>query len=158
MSSQQLDLFNDYAQDMQNQRAADSLAGFFQATGIRNSTPVVYGEDNPICQKEMYVPIIEGKNMGVLYQIIGNLGGYANKEYLDDTNIILLPDGLLRKLEQGVKDEVVQEIEKYYRKSSARFQNIQFTCEADFVSWVKKRLETAPDEGTRSLLEIYLKA
>ena len=148
MSDQQLDLFNDYALDMQNQQAANSLKGFFEATGIRNSSALVYGEDNPICQKDMYV----------FYQIIGNMGAYANKEYLDDTNIILLPDETLRKLEQGVKDEVVQEIEKYYRKSSVRFQNIRFTCEGDFLSWVKSRMATAPDECTLRLLEIYEKS
>jgi hypothetical protein len=158
MSDQQLDLFNDYALDMQNQQAADSLKGFFEATGIRNSSALVYGEDNPICQKEIYVPEMAGKNTGVFYQIIGNLGGYANKEYLDDTNIILLPDVLLRKLEEGVKDEVIQEIEKYYSKSSVRFQNIQFTCEKDFLSWVKGRMETAPDECTLRLLDIYEKS
>jgi len=158
MSDQQLDLFNDYALDMQNQQAADSLKGFFEATGIRNSSALVYGEENPICQKEIYVPEMAGKNTGVFYQIIGNLGGYANKEYLDDTNIILLPDVLLRKLEEGVKDEVIQEIEKYYSKSSVRFQNIQFTCEKDFLSWVKGRMETAPDECTLRLLDIYEKS
>jgi hypothetical protein len=158
MSDQQLDLFNDYALDMQNQQASDSLKGFFEATGIRNSSALVYGEENPICQKEIYVPEMAGKNTGVFYQIIGNLGGYANKEYLDDTNIILLPDVLLRKLEEGVKDEVIQEIEKYYSKSSVRFQNIQFTCEKDFLSWVKGRMETAPDECTLRLLDIYEKS
>lgn len=158
MSDQQLDLFNDYALGMQNEQASDSLKGFFEATGIRNSSPLVYGEENPICQKEIYVPEMAGKNTGVFYQIIGNLGGYANKEYLDDTNIILLPDVLLRKLEEGVKDEVIQEIEKYYSKSSVRFQNIQFTCEKDFLSWVKGRMETAPDECTLRLLDIYEKS
>lgn len=158
MSTQQLDLFNDYALDVQNQQAENSLKGFFEATGIRNSSSLVLGEDNPICQKEMYVPDIPGKNTGVFYQIIGNMGAYANKEYLDDTNIILLPDETLRKLEHGVKDEVIQEIEKYYRKSSVRFQNIRFTCESDFLCWVKSRLATAPDECTQHLLEIFEKS
>ena len=158
MSTQQLDLFNDYALDVQNQQAENSLKGFFEATGIRNSSSLVLGEDNPICQKEMNVPDIPGKNTGVFYQIIGNMGAYANKEYLDDTNIILLPDETLRKLEQGVKDEVIQEIEKYYRKSSVRFQNIRFTCESDFLCWVKSRLATAPDECTLHLLEIFEKS
>ena len=154
MSDQQLDLFDDYAQDLQNTQT-ESLKGFFEATGIRNSSSLVFGEDNPICQKEIYVPDFVGKNMGILYQIIGNLGGYANKEFLDDTEIIMLSDETLRKLEQGVKDNVVAEVEKYYAKSSVKFQNIQFIRESDFLGWVKRRLVTAPDEGTRRLLEIY---
>lgn len=155
-SDQQLDLFDDYAHDLQNTQT-ESLKGFFETTGIRNSSSLVFGEDNPICQKEIYVPNISGKNMGVLFQIIGNLGGYANKEYLDDTEIIMLSDETLRKLKQGVKDNVVAEVEKYYAKSTAKFQNIRFIRESDFLGWVKHRLVTAPDEGTRKLLEIYEK-
>jgi len=153
-SSQQLDLFDDFALDLQRPQT-DSLKGFFEATGIRNSSSIVYGEDNPICQKEMYVPAIPGKNTGVFYQIIGNMGGYANKEFLDDTDMILLSDESLRKVEQGVKDDVILDLEKRYNKSSVKFQNLRFTCESDFLGWVKRRLETSPDEGTLGLLEIY---
>lgn len=153
-SSQQLDLFDDFALDLQRSQT-DSLKGFFEATGIRNSSSIVYGEDNPICQKEMYVPAIPGKNTGVFYQIIGNMGGYANKEFLDDTDMILLSDESLRKVEQGVKDDVILDLEKRYNKSSVKFQNLRFTCESDFLGWVKRRLETSPDEGTLKLLEIY---
>ena len=153
-SSQQLDLFDDFALDLQHPQT-DSLKGFFEATGIRNSSSIVYGEDNPICQKEMYVPAIPGKNTGVFYQIIGNMGGYANKEFLDDTDMILLSDESLRKVEQGVKDDVILDLEKRYNKSSVKFQNLRFTCESDFRGWVKRRLETSPDEGTLGLLEIY---
>ena len=157
MSDQQLDLFDDFALDLQRPQA-DSLKGFFEATGIRNSSSIVFGEDNPICQKEMYVPAIPGKNTGVFYQIIGNMGGYANKEFLDDTDMILLPDESLRKVEQGVKDDVILDLEKRYNKSSVKFQNLRFTCESDFLGWVKRRLETSPDEGTLGLLEIYEKS
>ena len=156
-SSQQLDLFDDFALDLQPPQT-DSLKGFFEATGIRNSSSIVYGEDNPICQKEMYVPAIPGKNTGVFYQIIGNMGGYANKEFLDDTDMILLSDESLRKVEQGVKDDVILDLEKRYNKSSVKFQNLRFTCESDFLGWVKRRLETSPDEGTLKLLEIYEKS
>ena len=147
-------MFDDFALDLQRPQT-DSLKGFFEATGIRNSSSIVYGEDNPICQKEMYVPAIPGKNTGVFYQIIGNMGGYANKEFLDDTDMILLSDETLRKVEQGVKDDVILDLEKRYNKSSVKFQNLRFTCESDFLGWVKRRLETSPDEGTLGLLEIY---
>ena len=147
-------MFDDFALDLQRPQT-DSLKGFFEATGIRNSSSIVYGEDNPICQKEMYVPAIPGKNTGVFYQIIGNMGGYANKEFLDDTDMILLSDETLRKVEQGVKDDVILDLEKRYNKSSVKFQNLRFTCESDVLGWVKRRLETSPDEGTLGLLEIY---
>ena len=157
MSSQQLDLFDDYAVDLQHEQK-DSLKGFFEATGIRNSFSLVLGEDNPICQKEIFVPAIPGKNTGVFYQIIGNMGAYANKEYLDDTDMVLLPDESLRKLEQGTKDEVVLFLEKQYGKSSVKFQRLRFTTESEFLGWVKRRLKKYPDEGTLKLLDIYEKS
>lgn len=157
MSSQQLDLFDDYAVDLQHEQK-DSLKGFFEATGIRNSSSLVLGEDNPICQKEIFVPAIPGKNTGVFYQIVGNMGAYANKEYLDDTDMILLPDESLRKLEQGIKDEVVLFLEKQYGKSSIKFHRLRFTTESDFLGWVKRRLEKFPDDRTLKLLDIYEKS
>ena len=123
--------------------------------GIRCSSPLVYGEDNPIYGMEIYVPDRPNKDMGIIRQIIGNFGGYANREYFDDTNVIMLSAESLRLLEQGIKDDVITDIEKQYNESSAKFFNIQFTSEPDFISWVKRRLEKFPDENTNKLLEKY---
>lgn len=126
----------------------------------RVSSPLQYdteGKLNPISQKEIYVPTISGIDMGAFYQIIGNLGGYANKEYYDDTNLIMLSDKTLQKLEQGIKDEVIIEIENRYNKSNTKIFNVQFTSESDFINWVKKRMLLFPDESTIHLLKIYEK-
>ena len=124
----------------------------------RVSSPLqydIYGSSNPISQKEIYVPIIQGIDMGVFYQIIGNLGGYANKEYYDDTNLIMLSDETLFKLEKGIKDEVILDIENRYNNSNAKIFNVQFTSESDFIKWVKRRLELSPDKSTMDLLKKY---
>ena len=81
----------------------------------RVSSPLKYddeGKNNPIIQKEIFVPDIPGIDMGSFCQIIGNLGGYANKEYFDDTNMIMLSDETLRKLaiSWGVKPVKVNEM------------------------------------------------
>ena len=93
----------------------------------------------------------------MLRQIIGNFGGYANTEYFEDTNVVMLSAETLRQLEQGIKDDVIKNIEKQYNESSTMFFNIQFTSELDFIAWVKKRLEKFPDESTIALLEKYEK-
>lgn len=124
----------------------------------RVSSPLKYdeeGKENPISQKEIFVPDIPGKDMGAFCQMIGNLGGYANKEYYDDTAMILLSDETLRKLEQGIKDDVILNIEKRYNKSNTKIFNIQFTSESDFIAWVKRRMKIYPDESTISLLKKY---
>lgn len=124
----------------------------------RVSSPLKYdkeGKYNPISQKEIFVPIITGKDMGAFFQIIGNLGGYANKEYYDDTNMILLSDETLRKLEQGIKDDVIIDIENRYNKSNTKIFNVQFTSESDFINWVKHRMDIYPDDSTKTLLQKY---
>ena len=126
-----------------------------EGIGIRCSSPLVYGDNNPIYGMEIYVPNRPNTDMGLIRQIIGNFGGYANTEYFDDTNVVMLSKDTLHLLEQGLKDDVITTIEKQYNESSAMFFNIQFTSEPDFISWVKKRLEKYPDKGTIDLLKKY---
>lgn len=122
-------------------------------TGVRFSSPLVYGEDNPISGMEIYVPNRQDADKGVIRQLIGNFGGYANREYYDDTNVIMLSEDTLQLLEKGIKDEIINEIETRYNESSAKMFNIQFTSEQEFIRWVKKRMEKYPDEGTIEMLK-----
>jgi hypothetical protein len=124
----------------------------------RVSSPLKYdkeGKDNLISQKEIFVPNITGRDMGAFFQIIGNLGGYANKEYFDDTNMILLSNETLRKLELGIKDNVIRDIEERYNKSNTKIFNVQFTSESDFIEWVKRRMTIFPDNSTIDYLNKY---
>ena len=123
---------------------------------IRCSSPLVYGEGNPISGMEIYVPKRPNTDIGVIRQLIGNFGGFANAEYFDETNVVMLSAETLHLLEQGIKDDVITDIEKHYNESSDMFFNIQFTSEPDFISWVKKRMEKYPDESTLRLLELYV--
>ena len=127
-----------------------------EGTGVRCSSPLVYGDGNPIYGMEIYVPNRTDKDMSVLRQIIGNFGGYANTEYFNETNVVMLSEETLRLLEQGIKDDVITNIEKQYNESSTKLFNIQFTSEPDFICWVNKRLEKFPDESTKALIDKYI--
>lgn len=134
---------------------ATSIEEGEEDTGVRCSSPLIYGEDNPIYGMEIYVPNRPDTDMGTIRQLIGNFGGYANTEYYDDTNIVMLSDSTLEKLKQGTKDEIILDIESKYNKSYTKMFNIQFTSERDFINWVKARMEKYPDESTMALLEKY---
>ena len=124
----------------------------------RVSSPLGFDEEgkvNPISEMEIFVPDIPLVDMYAFRQMIGNLGGYANREYFDDTDLIMLSDETLHKLEKGIKDDVILDIENRYNKSNTKIFNIQFTSETDFVNWVKRRLEIHPDKSTMNLLCIY---
>ena len=79
----------------------------------------------------------------------------ADHRNFDDTNMIMLGKETLRKLEQGIKDNVILDIEKRYNKSNAKIFNVQFTSESDFINWVKQRMTIYPDESTIALLQKY---
>jgi hypothetical protein len=124
----------------------------------RLSSPLQYdaeGKVNCISQKEIFVPVIPSCNMKAFFQLIGNLGGYANKEYFDDINTILLSNETLANLKRGIKDDVILGIENKYNFSNTKIFNVQFTSESDLINWVRKRLEVYPDESTLKLLKTY---
>ena len=58
--------------------------------------------------------------------MIGNFGGYANTEYYDETNVVMLSEDTLRLLEQGIKDDVITKIEKTYNESSTKQYLVNF--------------------------------
>ena len=122
----------------------------------RVASPLVYNDnENPISQKEIYVPKKTDIHIDLLYQIIGNLGGYANKEYYDDTNLVMLSQDTLNNLKIGNKDDVIINIENTYNNSDAILFNVQFTSESDFINWVKLRMAIFPDDSTIKLLKLY---
>lgn len=134
---------------------ATSVEESDEDTGIRCSSPLIYGDENPIYGLEIYVPNRLNVDMGVIRQLIGNFGGYANAEYYDETNVVMLGDSTLEKLKQGIKDEVILDIESKYNKSNTKMFNVQFTSESDFINWLKARMELYPDESTMALLDKY---
>ncbi len=124
----------------------------------RVASPLSYDPEcrsNPITRQEIYVPDFPGVDMNVVRQLIGNLGGYGNKEFFDETNIVMLSDSTLKKLKQGIKDDVILGIENRYNKSNSKIFNIQFTSESDFINWAKIWIEKFSDESSRPLLEKY---
>lgn len=123
--------------------------------GVRCSSPLVYGDKNPIYGMEIYVPNRPNADLTIIRQIIGNFGGYASTVYYDETNVIMLSENTLHLLEQGIKDDVITSIEKQYNEGPAKMFNIQFTSEPDFINWVKKRLKMFPDASTQALLDRY---
>ena len=69
--------------------------------------------------------------------------------------MILLSNETLRNLEQGVKDNVIRDIEERYNKSNTKIFNVQFTSESDFIEWVKRRMIIFPDDSTIDYLNKY---
>lgn len=120
------------------------------------SSPIIYdmtNGSNSLAGKEIFVPDFENVNMNIFRQLIGNIGGYANNEYYEDTNVVMLSDSTLAKLKQGIKDDTILTIEEAYNRGSSDEFNVQFTCESDFMKWIKVRLDKFPDKSSAALLD-----
>ncbi|MBQ0047645.1 MAG: 3'-5' exoribonuclease [Prevotellaceae bacterium] len=122
----------------------------------RITSPVIYDESgliNPLSQKEIFIAGNLSGNIELLSQIIGNMGGYANRIYYEDTNIILLGDSTFEKMINGETDETLLQIEKEYNNSQSPAFNIQFTSETELLCWVNRRLKMIENKYGKGFLE-----
>lgn len=87
---------------------------------------------NSLYTKELYLP----SSSDDLYQKLGNKGIYANS-YMDDaTDIIVLSDASLQRLEAGESDDAIRYIEQTYNKSKSQNFRYVLTSESELYSWL----------------------
>jgi len=91
-------------------------------------------------------------------QITGNLGAFGDYiQIYPETNIIILSDNTLHKLENGVKDGTIRYIEKYYNRSDAiTFDNYFFISEGEILRYVSERCSKTGDEVMMKLYGEYI--
>lgn len=126
----------------------------------RKSSPMVYDLESvisPVYGLEIFVPEYPGFPTGVMRQLIGNFGGYANAQLYDNTSLIMVSDETVDNMQNRVKDEVISYIEKEYEHSSSKSFDMQFTCYSDFLAWVHTRLEKCPDPSSQKLYDRLIK-
>ena len=133
-----------------------ALKGNDEDSVKRVSSPLPYDYPNtlnPIVRKEIFVPGDGNeKRTCLLRQIIGNLGAYANREFFQETELIMLSETSFRALMDGEENDVLQLIEKTYNQSKSNVFNYQFTNETDFLCWLEK---SAWCDGCRELADKY---
>ena len=108
---------------------------------------------SPVYGLEIFVPEYLGFPTGVMRQLIGNFGGYANAQLYDNTSLIMVSDETVINMKNRVKDEVISYMEKEYEHSSSKSFDMQFTCYSDFLAWVRTRLEKCPDPSSQKLYD-----
>ena len=114
--------------------------------------------NNPFYDKEIFVGGDLQGDLNIFSQLIGNIGGYANREFFDDTQMILLSDKTVDRLMHDESDSTVKKIEETYNAAtdSLGFFNYTFTTESNMLEWIKERCEKCGDHVTMNLLEQYI--
>ena len=100
-----------------------------------NSRLSYEGGMNPLYTKELYLaPDIPTE----FYQMLGNRGIYANTYIDDTTDVIVISDNSLRRLQEGKTDETLHYIEQQYNQSRAQAFRYVMTSEGELLAWLKQ--------------------
>lgn len=91
--------------------------------------------ENPLYTKELYLP---QDVQPALYQMLGNHGVYANAYIDDTTDVIVLSDASLLRLQEGQTDETLRYIERQYNQSRAQTFRFSLTSERELVEWLRR--------------------
>lgn len=114
------------------------------------------GNRNIIASKELYYGKDFMGDFDSFNQITGNLGAFGDMEIYPETNICVLSDATLEKLEHGIKDETIVYIQNYYNNNKSRVFEFSFISESEILQYCKERCEMCGDELTIELYEKYI--
>lgn len=111
---------------------------------------------NIIASKELYYGKGFEGDFDLFSQITGNLGAAGDLDIYPETNICVLSDSTLDKLQNGEKDETILYIENYYNSNKSIIFDFDFISESDILNYCKERCEQCGDEVTMELYEKYI--
>lgn len=114
------------------------------------------GAANPIARKEIYIGKGLAGNKDPFCQITGNLGATGDYTISQDTNICILSDNTIRKLQQGEKDETILHIQNYYNSNKAITFELSFLSESDILEFCRSRCDKFGDNATREYYNSYM--
>ena len=112
---------------------------------------------NPFYEKEIFIGDDLSGNVDIFSQMIGNIGGYANREFFDDTQMILFSDKTVERLMHEETDDTVTKVEQIYNAAtdSLGFFNYSLTTESQILQWISEHCKESGDTVTLDLLHQY---
>ena len=114
------------------------------------------GRQNVIARKELYIGKGLSGNRDCFAQITGNLGACGDNAIYPETNLCVLSDSTLEKLQLGEKDETILYIQDYYNSGRSTTFELSFISEGDILRFVKERVESVGDESTGYYYNRYM--
>jgi len=121
-------------------------------------------ELNYLYGKEVFFTAGFNQNKYILFQMIGNLGAYANDyEYDDSINVFVLSDSFYDQMKSGFKDEILKKVEKKLnskRESEKKplpitDKNPLVITKSSLIDFVKKRTSYYGDKVTQDLINSF---
>jgi hypothetical protein len=108
--------------------------------------------------KEVFFTSGFSKNKSILFQILGNLGAYANDYELDNSiNVFVVSNSILESLEKGLKDKILETLETKLNSKGQPFKDLITITESSLIGFVEKRTSFYGDTATQELLNALAK-
>ena len=114
------------------------------------------GGNNVLARKELYIGGGLAGDRDCFAQITGNLGACGDYTIYPETNLCVLSDSTLQKLQLGEKDETIRYIQDYYNGGRSTTFELSFISEGDILRFVKERVECIGDMSTGSYDKRYI--
>jgi hypothetical protein len=133
-------------------------------TQLLNNAPLNY-----LYGKEVFFTAGFNQNKSILFQMIGNLGAYANDyEYDDSINVFVLSDSYIEQMKNGFIDEILKKVER--KLNIKRIikngplsvtdkvplpitkKNLLVITTSTLIDFVKKRISFYGDKVTQELI------
>ena len=95
--------------------------------------------ENTLYMEELYLAPDTQMPQEELYQMLGNLGIYANAYIDETTDIIVLSDRSVQHLREGLSDDTLHYIQQQYNQSRAQTFRFRMTSESELLTWIKNR-------------------
>lgn len=111
---------------------------------------------NPFSMKYFYYKGEDTKEFFYLSQLIGNLGGCLEKEITTDTQVYILSDSTLEKLERGEKDDAILYIQNSYNNSKAVTFDLTFIALSEVLTFISLFIDKFREKSTIELYEKYV--
>lgn len=111
---------------------------------------------NPFSMKYFYFGKGNTEEFFYLAQLIGNLGGCLEKEITTDTQIYILSDSTLSKLEIGEKDDTILNIQNHYNKSKATTFDLTFVSLSEVIGFIRLFIDKFQERSTIELYNKYI--
>ena len=111
---------------------------------------------NVIARNELYYGKGLKGDRDLFAQITGNLGAAGDYEMCPETNLCVLSDSTLEKLQSGEKDETILYIQDYYNNNRAKTFELSFISEGDILRFAKERIDRIGDESTGYYYKRYM--
>ena len=111
---------------------------------------------NPFSMKSFYYKGEDLKEFFYLSQLIGNLGGCLEKEISTDTQVYILSDSTLKKLERVEKDDTILYIQNSYNNSKSVTFDLTFISLSEVLAFIGLFIDKFREKSTIELYEKYV--